>query len=168
MFPDSGAQVYSVSLDHFVEAKLALTQNNESKTTAHSFARVNAQTPYNLTTQPARLTGTPTLRHGGRHLSFGHSFSEDRNLSASARLDYGTLEMRGIRTLQYKVEYLGSQNDALRDVRVEDQLKLPDGRGGPRSPAAVAGRVCSVATPGAETQGQLEHHRRVPARGAGA
>ena len=156
MFPDTGAQVYSVSLDHFVEAKLALTENNESKTTAHAFARVNAQTPYNITTQPGTPHWDPQRYDtADANLSFGHSFSEDRNLSASARLDYGTLEMRGIRTLQYKVEYLGSQNDALRDVRVEDQLKYQTVEEGLDRPLLLQGAYARVATPGAEPKASL-------------
>jgi len=156
MFPDSAAQVYSVSVDHFVEAKLALTESNESKTTAHAFGRVNAQTPYNITTQPGAPHWDPQRYDtADTNLSFGHSFSEDRNLSASARLDYGTLEMRGIRTLQYKVEYLGSQNDALRDVRVEDQLKYQTLEEGLERPLLLQGAYARVATPGAEPKASV-------------
>ncbi|HJX64882.1 MAG TPA: hypothetical protein VJ860_13135 [Polyangia bacterium] len=153
MFPDSGAQVFSVSVDHFVERKFALTENNENKTTAHAFGRVNAQTPYDFNKSPH--WDPQRYDTGDANLSFGQSFSEDRNLSASARLDYGTLEMRGIRTLQYKVEYLGSQNDALRDVRAEDKLKYQTLEEGLERPLLLQGAYARVATPGAEPKASL-------------
>jgi hypothetical protein len=153
MFPDTGAQIFAVNVDHFVERKLALTESNESKTTAHAFGRVNAQTPYDFNKSPH--WDPQRYDTGDANLSFGHSFSEDRNLSASARLDYGTLEMRGIRTLQYKVEYLGSQNDALRDVRVEDKLKYQTLEEGLERPLLLQGAYARVATPGAEPKASM-------------
>jgi len=152
MFTDGPAQVYSVAVDHFVERRLALTESNESKTTGHAFARLNAQTPYDFQKHQWDPQRYDT---GDGNLSFGHSFSEDRNLSASARLDYGTLEMRGVRTLQYKGEYLGAQNDLLRDVRVEDQLKYQTLEEGLDRPLLLQGAYARVATPGADPKASM-------------
>jgi len=152
LFTDGGAQVFDVNLDHFVERKLGLTESNESKTTAHAFGRINAQTPYDFQKHQWDPQRYDT---GDANLSFGHSFSEDRNLSASARLDYGTLEKSGIRTLQYKGEYMGAQNDVLRDVRVEDQLKYQTVEEGLDRPLLLQGAYAKVATPGAEPKASL-------------
>ena len=152
MFADGPAQVFSVSVDHFVERKLALTGSGESKTTGHAFGRINAQTPYDYR---SRQFDPQRYDTGDGNLSIGHSFSEDRNLSASARLDYGTLEAHGIRTLQYKGEYLGAQNDVLRDVRVEDQLKYQTVEEGLERPLLLQGAYARVATPGAEPKASL-------------
>ena len=152
MFTDGNPQIYDVNVDHFVERKLGLTESNESKTTGHAFARLNAQTPYDFQKHQWDPQRYDT---GDGNLSFGHSFSEDRNLSASARMDYGTLEKHGIRTLQYKGEYLGAQNDVLRDVRVEDQLKYQTVEEGLERPLLLQGAYARVATPGAEPKASL-------------
>ena len=153
MFAEGGAQVFDVSVDHFVERKLGLTESNESKTTAHVFGRLNAQTPYDFNKTPHWDPQRYDTADG--NLSLGHSFSEDRNLSASARLDYGTLDKPGIRRLQYKGEYLGAQNDVLRDVRVEDQLKYQTVEEGLDRPLLLQGAYAKVATPGAEPKASL-------------
>jgi hypothetical protein len=152
MFPEGGAQVFDVNIDHFVERKLGLTESNESKTTAHVFGRVNAQTPYDFHKHQWDPQRYDT---GDGNISLGHSFSEDRNLSASARLDYGTLDKPGIRTLQYKGEYLGAQKDVLRDVHVEDQLKYQTVEEGLDRPLLLQGAYAKVATPGAEPKASL-------------
>ncbi|MGA7740311.1 MAG: hypothetical protein ABSF35_07770 [Polyangia bacterium] len=152
MFPDGPAQVYDENLDHFVERKLGLTESNESKTTGHVFARLNAQTPYDF---KAHQFDPNRYDTSDGNLSFGHSFSEDRNLSASARLDYGTLETKGIRTLQYNGEYMGSQNDVLRDVRVQDQLKYQTVEEGLDRPLLLQGAYARAATPGAEPKASV-------------
>ena len=151
MFP-AGVQVYDVKTDQFVERKLGATETNESKTTAHLFGRVNTQTPYD---SKAGRWDPQRYDTGDGNLSFGHSFSADRNLAGSMRLDYGTLEMRGIRDLQYKVEYLGAQNDVLRDVRVEDKLKYQTLEEGIERPLLLQGAYARVATPGAEPKASL-------------
>jgi hypothetical protein len=152
MFTDGSAQVYDLNVDHFVERKLALTESNESKTTAHLFLRGNAQTPYDFQKHQWDPQRYDT---GDGNVSLGHSFSEDRNLSASARLDYGTLENPGIRTLQYKGEYLGAQTDVLRDVHIEDQLKYQTVEEGLERPLLLHGAYARVATPGAEPKASL-------------
>jgi hypothetical protein len=152
MFDDSTAQVYDVNLDHFVERKLGLTENNERKTTGHIFGRVNSQTPYDF---KAHQFDPNRYDTADGNLSFGHSFSDDRNLSASARLDYGTLETKGIRTLQYNGEYMGAQSDVLRDARVQDQLKYQTVEEGLDRPLLLQGAYAKVATPGAEPKASL-------------
>ncbi|HJX51407.1 MAG TPA: DUF6599 family protein, partial [Polyangia bacterium] len=151
VFPE-GAQVYDTKTDQFVERKLAATESNESKTTAHIFGRINAQTPYDF---KAGKFDAQRYDTGDGNLSFGHSFDGDRNLAGSVRLDYGTLEMRGIRDLQYKVEYLGKQSDPLRDVRVEDKLKYQGLEEGIDRPLLLQGAYARVATPGAEPKASL-------------
>jgi len=147
-----GAQVYDVKTDQFVERKLGATESDESKTTAHLFGRLNAQTPYDF---KAGRFDPQRYDTGDGNLSFGHSFEGDRNLAGSVRLDYGTLETRGIRDLQYKVEYLGKQSDVVRDVRVEDKLKYQGLEEGIDRPLLLQGAYARVATPGAEPKASL-------------
>jgi hypothetical protein len=59
MFPDTGAQVYSVSLDHFVEAKLALTRTTKARPPPTRSPGSMRRRPTTLPPNPARLTGTP-------------------------------------------------------------------------------------------------------------
>lgn len=146
VFPD-GAMVYNVGNDQFTERMLAQTESNESKTTAHLFGRLNLKTPYDLKTHqydPQRY------QDADANLSFGHSFSPERNLSGSVRLDYGNLKDSGIRDLQYKVEYMGGQKDLLRNVRVEDKLKYETVEEGLERPLLLQGAYVQVASPGAE------------------
>ena len=152
MFPDV-AQVYSTATDQFVERKLGATESNESKTTAHIFGRINAQTPYDYKKSPH--WDPQRYDTGDGNLSFGHAFDGDRNLSGSVRLDYGTLETSGIRDLQYKVEYLGKQTDIVRDVRAEDKLKYQGLEEGIDRPLLLQGAYARAATPGAEPRASL-------------
>jgi hypothetical protein len=151
MFPD-GAQVFNEKTDQFVERKLAATETSESKTTAHLFSRLNAQTPYDY---KAGRWDSQRYDTGDGNLAFGHSFSPERNLNGSVRLDYGTLETSGIRDLQYKVEYLGGQNDVLREVRAEDKLKYQTMEEGLERPLLLQGVTTRVASPGAEPKASL-------------
>jgi len=151
VFPE-GAQIYDGKSDQFVERKLGTTESNESKTTAHLFLRGNAQTPYDF---QKHQWDSQRYDTGDGNISFGHTFDGERNLSGSVRLDYGTLETNGIRDLQYKVEYLGAQNDALRDVRMEDKLKYQTLEEGIERPLLVQGAYARAATPGAEPKASL-------------
>jgi hypothetical protein len=146
MFPD-GAMVYNVGNDQFTERKLAQTESNESKTTAHMFGRLDLKTPYDLKTHQY---SAQRYQNADGNLSFGHSFSPERNLSGSVRLDYGSLKDSGIRDLQYKVEYMGGQKDLLRNVRVEDKLKYETVEEGLERPLLLQGAYVQVASPGAE------------------
>jgi hypothetical protein len=53
------------------------------------------------------------------------------------------------------MEYLGAQNDVLRDVRVEDQLKYQTVEEGLERPLLLQGAYARVATPGAEPKASL-------------
>ncbi|MGD0837388.1 MAG: DUF6599 family protein [Polyangia bacterium] len=150
MFAD-GAFMYDVSLDQWRERSLALTVAEQRKTTGRVFAQLESEEPYvngRRDTANAYATGI-----GG--FGFGHELSEGRTFNGSTYLDYGQLDASGIRDLQYKVEYLGNQNDVVRDVRIEDKLKYRYVEEGLDRQLLLQGAHVGLATPGAEPKASM-------------
>jgi hypothetical protein len=156
MFPD-GAVLYNPPQDQWTDRTIALTADSAKKTTARMFGQLELEQPY--------LGGLPYLggtRQGDSAyatavggLGFGHQLEKDRSLNGSAYLDYGQLDAGGIRDLQYKIEYLGNQNDLVRDVRIEDKLKYRYIEEGLDRQLLVQGAHIGMATAGAEPKAKL-------------
>jgi hypothetical protein len=150
LFPD-GAVLYNVDLDQWTDRTIAVTAASERKTTARIFGQLSLEQPYlNGTRDKANAYATAV---GG--LGFGHQLEKDRSLNGSAYLDYGQLDASGIRDLQYKVEYLGNQNDVVRDVRIEDKLKYRYIEEGLDRQLLLEGAHVGLATAGAEPKAKL-------------
>jgi hypothetical protein len=88
----------------------------------------------------------------------GGRFAGSRSLDTSGFLDYGQLEMRGIRDLQYKLEYLGNQEDVVREVRGSDKLEYRTLEEGIERPTLLQGAHVRAASPGSEPKmsGQID------------
>lgn len=145
MFAD-GAQMLEVQRDQWVQRDLKATDTTESTTKFRVFGKFNASTPYDFGRHAFDAERYETGEGG---IGFGHRFAGDRTLNGSVRLDYGQLEQSGIRDLQYKLEYLGNQNDLVRDVRVEDKLKYRTVEEGLERPLLLQGAEVRAASPGA-------------------
>jgi hypothetical protein len=155
MFAD-GAALYNG--DQWVWRSLDLTVGSEKRTNVRLFGQLELEQPY--------LGGLPYL--GGTRdspnayataiggLGIGRQMDKDRSLNGSVYLDYGQLDASGIRDLQYKVEYLGNQNDLVRDVRIEDKLKYRYIEEGLDRQLLVQGAHVGLATPGAEPKAKLQ------------
>ncbi len=150
MFSDA-AVMYNVQLDQWFDRSLALTVAKQRKTTGRIFGQIDSEEPFlngHHDTQNSYANGI-----GG--FGFGQQLSQDRTLNASGYLDYGQLDASGIRDLQYKIEYLGNQNDVVRDVRIEDKLKYRYVEEGLDRQLLLQGAHVGVATPGAEPKASM-------------
>jgi hypothetical protein len=150
MFSD-GAVLYDISLDQWTVRTIAATVEGEKRMNARVFGQLELEQPFqNGTRDAANAYATAT---GG--LGFGRQLDNDRSLNGSAYLDYGQLDAGGIRDLQYKIEYLGNQNDLVRDVRIEDKLKYRYIEEGLDRQLLLQGAHVGLASAGAEPKAKL-------------
>lgn len=148
---DDAAVIYDTALDQWTDRSIAVTAASEQKTTARMFGQLLLEQPFlDGTRDKANAYATAV---GG--VGFGHQFEKDRALNGSVYLDYGQLDASGIRDLQYKIEYLGNQDDLVRDVRIEDKLKYRYIEEGLDRQLLVQGARVQLATPGAEPKAKL-------------
>ena len=151
LFPDM-AEIYNPTVDQWMDRNLALTVVSDRKTNARIFGQLELEQPFvdgKRDTQSAYATAV-----GG--VGFGRQLDKDRSLNGSVYIDYGQLNASGIRDLQYKIEYLGNQNDVVRDVRIEDKLKYRYIEEGLDRQLLMQGAHVGLATPGAEPKAKLE------------
>ena len=151
LFSDA-AVVYNPPQDQWVDRTIALTVASEKRTTARIFGQLELEQPFvdgHRDKQSAYATAV-----GG--VGIGRQLDKDRSLNGSVYLDYGQLDASGIRDLQYKIEYLGNQNDVVRDVRIEDKLKYRYIEEGLDRQLLLQGAHVGMATPGAEPKAKLE------------
>jgi hypothetical protein len=151
MFPDA-AVVFNIQLDQWTERKIAVTVANERKTTGRIFGQLELEQPLINGTRDTSSAYANAI--GG--IGIGQQLEKDRTLNGSVYLDYGQLNAGGIRDLQYKIEYLGNQNDVVRDVRIEDKLKYRYVEEGLDRQLLLQGAHVGMATPGAEPKAKLE------------
>ena len=150
MFSD-GAVMYNTGHEQWFDRTIALTVASEKKTNARLFGQLELEQPFlNGTHDKENAYATAV---GG--IGFGRQLDQDRSLNGSAYLDYGQLNASGIRDLQYKIEYLGNQNDVVRDVRIEDKLKYRYIEEGLDRQLLVQGAHVGLASAGAEPKVKL-------------
>jgi hypothetical protein len=160
MFPES-AMMLNIQLDQWTDRKIEVKAASAKKTTARVYGTLDSEMPYNnVKLGPGlRLHGSPDTENqyanatGG--LGFGEQLDKDRTLNGSVYLDYGQLNASGIRDLQYKIEYMGNQNDVVRDVRIEDKLKYRYVEEGLERQLLLQGAHVGLATPGAEPKASM-------------
>ena len=156
--------MYNVALDQWIDRTIAVTVASEKKTTARIFGQLELEQPY-VNGMRDKENAYATAMGG---LGFGRQLDKDRSLNGSAYLDYGQLDASGIRDLQYKIEYLGNQNDVVRDVRIEDKLKYRYIEEGLDRQLLVQGAHVGLASAGAEPKVKLAVDAGLPARPARA
>ncbi|MBS1148998.1 MAG: hypothetical protein H6Q89_696 [Myxococcaceae bacterium] len=152
LFPD-GAQVYDVQRELWAARPLLATQE-ESATRGRAFARLNAEVPIDARSWTLSEQRFATAEGG---FGFSHRFANKRTLDASARLDYGQLELPGIRDVTARLEYQGNPTDVLREVRAEDKYLWRTREEGLERPLSLRGGGVRVASEGEEPtlQGQV-------------
>ena len=150
LFPDA-AVLYNPTLDQWTDRTIALTTASEKKATARMFGQLELEQPFVNGVRDAPNAYATAV--GG--LGFGQQLEKDRSLNGSVYLDYGQLDAGGIRDMQYKIEYLGNQNDVVRDVRIEDKLKYRYIEEGLDRQLLLQGAHVGMATPGAEPKAKL-------------
>jgi hypothetical protein len=83
-------------------------------------------------------------------LAFGQRYQSGRSLDGSIRLDYGQLELSGIRDLEYKLEYLGTPEDVVREIQLSDKHEHRSLEEGLERSLLLEGGKAKIATPGEE------------------
>jgi hypothetical protein len=147
-----GAEVLDVSRDLWAERKLVATESSEKNTKVRVFGTFNASTPYDVQARSFSSDRYATAQGG---FGVGQRLEKDRQFNGSVRLDYGQVEQPGIRDLQYKLEYLGNQEDTVREVQVEDKLKYRYLEEGLERPLLLQGAHARLATPGQDSKAKV-------------
>jgi hypothetical protein len=150
LFAD-GAVLYNITLDQWTERTIALTAASEKKTTARIFGQLELDQQFLNGVRDSQNALATTV--GG--IGLGRQLDKDRSLNGSVYLDYGQLNAGGIRDLQYKIEYLGNQNDLVRDVRIEDKLKYRYIEEGLDRQLLLQGAHVGLASAGSEPKAKL-------------
>jgi hypothetical protein len=150
LFAD-GAVLYNPPQDQWTDRTIALTAASEKKTTARLFGQFELEQPF----QDGKRDTSSAYATAVGGMGFGRQLEKDRAVNGSVYLDYGQLDASGIRDLQYKIEYLGNQNDVVRDVRIEDKLKYRYIEEGLDRQLLLQGMHVGLATPGAEPKAKL-------------
>jgi hypothetical protein len=150
MFSDA-AVVYGIQLDQWVDRKIIVTVASARKTTGRIFGQLESEQPFINGSKDGQNAYANAV--GG--IGFGQQLDKERSLNGSVYLDYGQLDASGIRDLQYKIEYLGNQNDIVRDVRIEDKLKYRYVEEGLDRQLLLQGAHVGLATPGAEPKASM-------------
>lgn len=153
LFAD-GAATYVVQRDVWASRSLGSAQA-EQATRARLFGRGNASVPYDAVARALDAQRFATAEGG---FGFSHRFDPRRTLDLSARLDYGQVELPGIRELNARLDYQGAPGDTLRELKAEDKYQyrtLEEGldrplvlRGGEMKLASEGGTLGSTATAG--------------------
>ncbi len=154
MFSD-GAEVYDIQRDLWASRSLEPDQSEstESTTRLRLFGTANTELPYDLISDELSVQRFATAEAA---VGLGHRFSDGSSLDASLRLDYGQLELPGIRDLQYELEYLGKKADLLREVRASDREELRSLEEGLERTILFQGVHARVATPDDGLQATLD------------
>lgn len=114
-----GAATYVVARDVWTSRSLETTQA-EKATKARFFGRGNASVPYDAVSRSLDEQRFSTAEGG---FGFSHRFDPRRSLDVSGRLNYGQLELPGIREVTARIDYQGAPDDTLRELKAEDSYK---------------------------------------------
>jgi hypothetical protein len=150
MFSDA-AVIYDPQQDQWTDRTITLTVTSESRTNARMFGQLEIDQQF---LNGIRDSGNALATASGG-VGFGRQLDKDRSANGSVYLDYGQLNASGIRDLQYKIEYLGNQNDVVRDVHVEDKLKYRYVEEGLDRQLLLQGAHVGMASAGAEPKVKL-------------
>ncbi|MBI3179242.1 MAG: hypothetical protein HYZ27_06245, partial [Deltaproteobacteria bacterium] len=142
LFTD-GAEVYDVQRDLWTSRTFEPNQS-EASTLVRVFGAANAEVPYDLARREASPNRFSTAEAG---FGLGHRFRDGSSLEAALRLDYGQLELEGIRALEYRLQYLGKQTDWLREIRASDREEVRTPEEGIERSIPIRGAHARVSSP---------------------
>ncbi len=154
-----GAETYDIQRDLWSSKSFAATQAKPS--VFRVFGKLDSFVPIDLRTGKLDVD----RYYGNAEIGFGAGtrFSGGRSLDASLRLDYGQIEMdedwglhhSGIRDLEYDAEYLGTQDDVLREARAGDKLEERMLEEGLERSLLLEGAQVRIASKGEEPKASL-------------
>ncbi len=142
---DQVAVVYEIVRDVWLERSLAPPAAEEKRTSSLVWLKADAEVPFDLRRGQATDGRFAT---GAAGFGLGQQYGEGRSLDLSGTLDYGELELEGIRDVELRGEYLGNQTDLVREVTLDDALKVELREEGVEGPFRLLGGHARVASPG--------------------
>ena len=171
MLFEDGVQLYDIQRELWVWRGLQTTmatQEGASKASWQLLGKVDSEEPFDLSHwrkkwRSGQNAYTSLYMSGGA----GYQFEGNRSLDFSALIDYGelarnpdgslTLDYNGLRDAKLKLDYLGNQDDILREVAINDALRYQETlEEGVESPLFLAGAHARIASPGAEPAVQAQ------------
>jgi len=140
---EEDAEVYDINRDIWITRTFETT--SEEPSAVRVFGKFDGSMPVDLIDRKLLKDRYATSSAG---FAFGQRFEDGRSLDGSLHLDYGQLELSGIRDLEYKLEYLGNSDDIVREVQVSDKHEYRTLEEGLERSLMLEGGKAKVATPG--------------------
>ncbi len=147
---EGSVQVYEIARDLWIARGIAPTQkSDEGKdgTSWQAWTKLDGEVPIDVDMGKATDGRYGTAAAG---FGVGYQFDDGSSFDLSGALDYGEVELDGLRDLGVKAEYLGTVGDIVREVKVEDALAVKTLEEGLESPVLLMGGRGRFASPGAE------------------
>jgi hypothetical protein len=147
---DDGAELYEITRDLWMSRGLQATEGEGAESAASKQIRLQldgeipADVSDGLHLEDERYA-TALLEAG-----VGYQFEDGRSLDLSLDLDYGEVELGGIRDFDVTGEYLGTQTDVVREVQVGDELEVGTLEEGVDTTLLLSGARARLASEGAE------------------
>ncbi|HEY3352391.1 MAG TPA: DUF6599 family protein [Polyangia bacterium] len=163
MFPE-GVWAYDVQRELWVPRALKATERSDTAWGVRLFGTFNLYQPFDLET---RRWGQDRYATGEGGVGIGARFGGGRSLDLSLRLDYGQIEPLvacqspcpaysfQYRELAFKLEYLGNENDIIREIVASERFQYRTLEEGLERNVFLLGGQVRAATPGKEPKAQL-------------
>ncbi|MFH1811932.1 MAG: DUF6599 family protein [Pseudomonadota bacterium] len=137
---EDGAEVYDIQRDLWLSRSLEVTEG-QAEEDAHRVtwqlqSSFDAEMPADLTVPELGDERFATLTAGA---GLGYQGPQGRALDLSANLDYGELELPGIRDRSFHGEYLAAPGELLREVQIDDMHRVQGIEEGLERPFTVEG-----------------------------
>lgn len=144
LFAD-GAEVYDIQRDRWSSRGLAVTEGGRGASAWRAWMRADAFQPYDLRQRQAAEGRYADVEAGA---GLGLALPGGRSFDGAFRVDYGQLDLPGVRDVDASLEYLGRESDVLREVRAGDALLYESVEEGLERAVPLLGAHARVASPG--------------------
>lgn len=141
-----GAATWVAQRDLFQSRPLEVTRA-DARTRFRLFGQGNAEVPFDAVAGAFKDERFATALGG---FGFSHRFDQGRTLELSGKLDYGQVELPGIRDVAARLDYQGAKDDPLREVRAEDSYQYRAREPGLERALVLRGGQARVASQGDE------------------
>ncbi|MBN2360472.1 MAG: hypothetical protein JXR83_13540, partial [Deltaproteobacteria bacterium] len=136
---EDGAEVYDIQRDVWFTRGLEATEQaggEEARLSWQVWSKADTEWPFDLIKLQSGDERYATVEGGA---GAGYQMADGRSLDLSLSLDYGEVELPGIRDLKFHGQYLGTSRNLVREVTVDDLLKVETVEAGLERPFLLQG-----------------------------
>jgi len=145
---DDGAEVYDIQRDVWFSRPLQVTEragDAAAKLSWQVWSKADTEWPFDLVKLKSGDERYATIESGA---GAGYQMADGRSLDLSLALDYGEVELPGIRDLKLHGQYLGTSQNLVRELTVDDMLKVETVEAGLEKPFLLQGGKSRFASQG--------------------